>query len=212
MGERITVQVFRGLSQSEFRAAWERAVAELRGAVRWDTDPEPPMYSLRTVQGDGVTSVLLPRYPGHFPLCAKVAEMHALAWMALRIQEGSLWDYTLMHGADVVDQFSTLPEYWDGDDPQARDRNKGDSALLARLWSVPQNRIKRYLTHWGYEVTSDTCYNTTRCGKAYPDDQHEYGDIWQMVDFLHSIGGDYPVQEIGVGQQHAMMVPMPPHT
>lgn len=205
MGERVTIQIFRGMSGPSFRTAWTTAVAKLGGGVQWDCAPDSPQSSFRSIQGDRVTTVLL--YGGRFRLCSAFALANDLPWMELRIQEGSLWDYTLLHGDQVVDQFSTLPEYWDPDDTVTCDANRGDASLLTRLWDVPLERIERYLEPWGYRELDEGTFDTTRRGKAYPDDQHEYGDIWQMLDFLNALGGDYPHDLNDARQQHTLTLP-----
>ena len=91
-----------------------------------------------------------------------------------------------------VDNFSTLPEYWGGDlEWMATQRGKPE--LLARCWQIEQSKIENYLKPWGFELDEDEgVINTTLRGKAYPTDQYEYGDIWQMADFLRALGAHDP--------------------
>jgi hypothetical protein len=38
-------------------------------------------------------------------------------------------------------------------------------------------------------------FNTVMKGKAYPSDQHPYGECRQMFDFLAALGGAIPEEE-----------------
>jgi hypothetical protein len=108
----------------------------------------------------------------------------------VRIQEGSLWDYSLYDGASHIDNFSTLAEYWD-DNPEWIATQRGNPTLLARVWRIDQATVENYLKPWGFELDGDS-FRTSLRGKAYPTDRHEYGDIWQMTDFLRALGAHDP--------------------
>src|SRR5439155_2111428 len=86
---------------------------------------------------------------------------------------------------------STLPEYWQEDD-EWNQTQRGDPQLLARIWTIDRQRIERYLVPWGFRSLEDGVFETVRRGKAYDDDQYEYGNILQMHDFLRAIGGIDP--------------------
>jgi hypothetical protein len=91
-----------------------------------------------------------------------------------------------------VDNFSTLPEYW-GEGPEWIETHRGNPELLARIWRVAQSTVENYLKPFGFELDEDEgVFNTLLRGKAYPTDQHEYGDIWQMTDFLRALGAHDP--------------------
>lgn len=39
-------------------------------------------------------------------------------------------------------------------------------------------------------------YETILTGKAYEDDEHDYGEIYQMFDFLRALGGVDPMPRL----------------
>jgi hypothetical protein len=109
----------------------------------------------------------------------------------LRVQEGSHWDFTLFRGSKVIDDFSTLPQYWDPDDVRLQEAKKGHPEVVAKAWGIPFERVAKYMVNWGYiEPDEDGPYQILLRDKAYETDKYNYGDIWQSLDFLHAIGGN----------------------
>lgn len=190
MATRLTLYVFRGPSEIEFREAMESIVADLVGQLDWETHPLVHEANLLTSHGQKTHSAMMSRN-GH-EIASGIAKRRGIPWMELRIQEGALWDYSLFDGSNFVHKFSTLPEYWD-DEPSFIKASQGNPKELARLWKVPLSTIENYLRHWGYILDEeDGSYEIKLRGKAYPADQFEYGQIWQMTDFLRALGVQYP--------------------
>jgi hypothetical protein len=189
VAERNSVFVFKGPSEEEFHRAMADTVAGLHGRLDWHAHPEPMKSSLLTSHNETVHAAYI-HLKG--PEISKgVGAQLGIPWMNLRIQEGTLWDYSLYEGNLHVDNFSTLPEYWD-DDKEWQSTQRGRPEILARLLKIDQRVIENYLQPWGFMPIDDGMFETTLRGKAYPTDEFEYGDIWQINDFLRALGAHDP--------------------
>lgn len=210
MGERLTLRVFKGPSKLQFRRVVEDVAIRHGGFVEWDAIPDDEWLDFRVSHQETVHTVLLPYRDGaDYFFCKRVAEQLAVPWIELRIQEGTFWDYSLFFAGEHLDNFSTLPEYWGEDDTWNRTQ-RGNAQLLATTWRIERHQIERYLLPWGFQRIEDEEYGafqTTRRGKAYDRDQHEYGDIWQLHDFLRAIGGVDPYDFSTTEFQHRIKLP-----
>ncbi len=189
MGERNSVYVFKDCSEEQLRDSLVCAVADLAGQLQWDTHPNPMQARMLTSHNDRVHAAYI-HDKGH-EIASLVGKRLAIPWMNVRIQEGSLWDYSLYLAEEHLDNFSVHPEYWDDDEAwQATQRGKPE--VLAKVWKVDQSRIENYVKPWGRVVVDEGTYERTRRGKAYPGDEFGYGEIWQMNDFLRALGAHDP--------------------
>lgn len=190
MGERNSVYVFKGPTLSEFRDALAFVVEQLGGRLEWDARPAPMRALLTTSHNADIHAAYIHRKG--YEVALGVGTRLACPWINVRIQEGSLWDYSLYETDRHIDNFSTLPEYWD-DDLAWQATQRGNPELLASCWQIDKSGIENYLRPWGFKVDEDKgIFNTLLRGKAYPTDRHEYGDIWQMTDFLRALGAHDP--------------------
>lgn len=190
MGESNSVFVFRGTTENELQEQMSIAVTSFGGQLDWSARPDAMSAKLLTSHRDNTHAAYIDLKG--FEIAKAIGKSLGITWMNLRIQEGSLWDYSLYSGADHADNFSTLPEYWD-DDSEWIATQRGNPELLARLWQIEQNTIDRFLRPWGMEQDEEARIFRTRLqGKAYPSDRYGYGDIWQMTDFLRSLGAHDP--------------------
>lgn len=196
MGERLTLRLYKGGSTSQFKTHIAHAALMRRGKVVWNVpgDGEQALH----FWSDGLHHAIhVPHHSNSGDFVSTLGMISDLPWFELRIQEGSLWDYAFYLGNKDIDLFSTMPEYWeDPDDPgfaKYVESWKGNASLIARVWSIPVDRIDQYLKHWGHirDEENDT-FRTVLKGKAYPTDRFEYGDIWQVLDFLNALGGRDP--------------------
>lgn len=204
MGERIELKVFRELSEQRFRETATSIASKVGGSIRWDTEPQTPKASFRTAVANSVLSVFLPYLGGVEHLfCAEIGKMLDLVWMELRIQEGSLWDYSLFRGDKHLHSFSTWPEYWDSD-PEFIESQRGDLEQLTECWSCDRRRVEKYLVQ-SRDLFDP--YETLPQGHAYPTDGSKYGDIWQMLDFLRALGGADPLHSNPEAKQHSIALP-----
>ncbi len=106
-------------------------------------------------------------------------------WM--HIHDGDFWMYQLFVSGAIVDAFNPIPKYWD--DHVSEDQLRfwrGDASVLATHWpNVKAESISRYLAIWDLGADNP--------GKAYPEDTHEIGSEWQILDFMQVLGLEYPV-------------------
>ena len=137
----------------------------------------------------------------------------------------------LFRGDQCMDTFSVCPQYWSDPpqataiifeggtikrfvskvfgprlykDPEEKLRTwSGKPDVLASLWGLPRERIERYLVNWGFKIDPDDemTFEYTLTGRAYPDDEHDYGDYEQFFDVLRALGAVDPVD------QHTLRLP-----
>lgn len=95
------------------------------------------------------------------------------------------------------------------EDQQWLDSRRGKPDILAKVWNIPQSGIENYLKAWGWRVPEDDVgvFDTLLRGRAYPEDVYEYGDIWQMYDFLRALGALDPVNIEAAGRRHSLRCP-----
>lgn len=193
MGMYYTLILFKGMDETSFRKCLETAAKQLRGRITWGT-PGDGKEDFRLVSQGETHTFYLPNQKNHHAYCLEVAKLCGLPWMELRIQESSIWDYSLFHGTNSVDDFSVCPQYWEGGelDEKEMSTHKGKPDVLAKLWNIPVERIERYLVNWGYkdDESDSTCFE--RHGKAYLSDKFDYGNYEQFFDFLAALGGKEP--------------------
>jgi hypothetical protein len=208
MAERNRVYVFKGPTEDEFREGLCSVVRQLRGLCVWDEHPDPRRSLLLTSHRNNVHALYV--HWKEYEITSRVGENLDVPWIALRIQEGTLWDYSLYQGKSNLNNFSTLPEYWE-DDGRFLTKWRGNAELLAKTWGIEEPTISAYLRSWYGGLDEDDCLilpPELTGKKAYPHDQSEYGDIWQMNDFLRALGAHDPNR----GEPHSvsrLLVPAP---
>jgi hypothetical protein len=211
MATRLTWSIFKGCSLESLHDALQAAAVEQGGHIQWNTEGEAGT-ALWIASLQEVHTLQICAYSSYRLVLAAATKLQT-PWMELRLQESSLWDYSLMLGAADVCEFSTFPTYWG---PDFSARGKPEPRLFAKTWNVPYERIFRYhvqwatlipwyrrLWHWWVRALGHDVYETTGVGgKAYPEDQFEYGDCYQVNDFLRAIGGLDPAVH---GQRHRIL-------
>jgi len=201
MGERLILRIFKGPSEADFCAAVEDVASALGAKLAWGKSPSCFDSDFRTSHNGAVHGVYLPFVDGaDFLFCMKLGESLNVPWVEVRIQEGSLWDYSLFLAGDHLDNFSTFPEYWDEEDADESwvAEQRGDPQLFSNTWAIDQASIERYYKPW---------HPNCPRGKAYPNDQHQYGDIWQMHDFVGALGAYDPSNTREKARQHELELP-----
>jgi hypothetical protein len=209
MSDRLTIRVYKGAATEAFLAAVERVAIEHDGAISWGAQPPYRDRDFRTSHHNDVHAVYLPYLSGDdYLFCEAIGASLSVPWLELRVQEGSHWDYSLYRGGEYLENFSTLPEYWGDDDPSWIASQRGNPQLLADVWRIELSKVENYSKQWGYVVDEEqSCYDTILRGKAYPDDEYEYGDCWQVYDFLRTLGGLDPCDTETTGLQHSLKCP-----
>jgi hypothetical protein len=201
MGMRYTLRLYKGTDAATFRNGMEHAAGALSGSITWGVAGSGDGVLRLSHDGD-VHTVFIPYQGTDFTFCREVGRLLRLPWLELRIEEGSLWDYSLYLGDESLDNFSVCPQYWDGGDPETIRERKGKPDILASTWGLPVGRIERYLVNWGYQVDEKRgTFSFERKGKAYPTDAYPYGNYEQYFDVLRALGGQEPTE------QHTITLP-----
>ena len=66
----------------------------------------------------------------------------------------------------------------------------GNAEAVTRHWpGVEAKDIENYLVTWDLDQEEPD--------KAYDDDEFDYHDCWQVVDFMRKLGLEYPVDDQG---------------
>lgn len=172
MGLFLYTLLFPGGKEEACRAALERKAENPDRNIQpencqWHTYPKGPAVQLN----DGAMG-----FDYAEPLSKRVNCPVLLAY----IYDDDFWGYELWWKGKELDQFASLPDYFDQGEPPNK---PGDAELLARLFGVEPERIARYLTPWPPEEPVDEY--------AYEGDVSAIGDSWQMADFLGALGFDY---------------------
>lgn len=100
------------------------------------------------------------------------------------IYDGDYWGYTLYLSGEIQNEFATMPDYFE-DSEEVVFRYAANVPLLSQSFAVSAKRIERYLCHWTDAMLEGEDF-------AYEEDEFPYGDAWQMVDFLKTLGFQYP--------------------
>ena len=103
-----------------------------------------------------------------------------------------VWGYNLFESGEEVDRYSSRPNYWQELTEEEYARQAGDAARVASVWpDLSADAIAGYLTD-KEKVPED---QTSQ--KAYPDDEHEAWDGWQLTDFMKKLGLSFPFDDEG---------------
>jgi hypothetical protein len=93
MGERNSVYVFKGPTIDEFRDTMATVVSGLGGRLDWDARPAPMGANLMTSHNANVHAAYV-NCRG-YEVATGIGTELKIPWINVRIQEGSLWDYSL---------------------------------------------------------------------------------------------------------------------
>lgn len=106
--------------------------------------------------------------------------------MLCYIYDGDYWGYYFYEKGKELDAFHPMPDYFEPVSEEERQRLSGNSAVLARYFSIDEGRIKRYLVPWDADILE-----SGECPKAYENDVCGVGEDWQMADFMSALGCPY---------------------
>ncbi|HEY5747117.1 MAG TPA: hypothetical protein VIU12_13620 [Chryseolinea sp.] len=123
---------------------------------------------------------------------------------SFHVHDGDLWMYVLYVNGEIVDQFNTMPDYWDGDMAVEEINSwNGDARVVAKyVPGLSPAKIDQYLVRWDLDETEK---------KAYDDDEFVRED-WQLLDFMRKCGLPYPLDEDQniIGQTYSLLTKTPP--
>lgn len=224
-----TFTIFKGCSAQELYEQLEIRMFECKGSVKWDSDDRNGLL-VGICSTDDMHTINVCYVGGTYGFFKEIGKRLDCPWMEARIQDGNHWDYSLMQGGRELDDFSTFPQYYHRSSSK-RNEYKGNPQLLADTWGIPIKRIERYLVNWGDAgqrfaespfpflktvmvnsisgavniVSGRLKQNFKRKGKAYPTDEFEYGDCWQVLDFINALAGStvtIDAAEDNMGERH----------
>ena len=205
MGMYYYLRLYKGTEAATFREEMSRAAETVGGSIKWNVPHARPDEDLRLAHNNDVHTVYLPYNEDlHLVYFQELGRRLRLPWLEIRIQDGSIWTYTLYRGKEVLDTFSVCPQYWDADQtaPAELEEWQGKPDVLSKAWNLPIERVEKYLVNWGYRDQPDSnFFEFRRTGKAYPTDEHPYGDYEQFFDVLKVLGGVEP------REQHTIKLP-----
>jgi hypothetical protein len=132
------------------------------------------------------TLVLYEEATGDLDRVQTLSQELGAAVFACHIHDDDLWLYEFYLAGKLADKFNTLPSYWKQLTSQQEAEWKGNPDLLSEHWpGLTAESVRRYLRNQDRDKDAQT-------GTAYPDDEFEYGDCWQLTDFLRKLGTPYP--------------------
>ena len=117
-----------------------------------------------------------------------------LSWPVILLfyAEDVVWGYNLFKGGEEIDRYSSRPNYWKLQSPEDYARQTGSASAVAADWpDVKPDSIAAYLTD------KEKISEEQKSEKAYPDDEHEIWDGWQLTDFMRKLGLSYPFDDDG---------------
>jgi len=173
MGLFLYTFLFPGGEEGACRAALRREAEDPELSIRpeecnWHVFPNGPAVLLN----DGAVG---------FDSAGRMSEAVDCPVMGLYIYDDDFWGYDLWRKGKALDQFASLPGYFDEESPPDR---PGDAQTVAQCFGVEPERIERYLVPWGEEAVD-------RDNRAYDDDKATIGDSWQLADFMNALGFDF---------------------
>lgn len=135
-------------------------------------------------EADGNTTVFNPIDWDWEVMSAFISRELESAVFCLHIHDSDLWMYMLYVNGEQVDQFNTIPDYWDED--EELDSWKGDAGMVAKYAGGAD--ISKYLIHWDENTRSED--------KTYPDDEHgQEGE--QLFDVMRRLKLPNPLDDEG---------------
>ena len=152
---------------------------------------EDPNIAVIT-QGDKNTTILHPReFMEWDELSQHLSKDLQAPVFSFHIHDGDLWMFLLFDKGEMITQFNPIPDYWGELDPSAKASWSGDAeAVCLRVPGLSPDSIKNCFVEWTEEVSENG-------GKAYSDDEFEYGTDWQLTDFMRRVGLKYPIRNDG---------------
>ncbi|MDO1448045.1 hypothetical protein Q0590_17360 [Rhodocytophaga aerolata] len=109
---------------------------------------------------------------------------------SFHIHDEDLWMFQLFHKGQLVSRFNPVPDYWQDviSDQELQSWQGNAPEIVQYVSGLSAATIEKYFVRWDDLGEED---------KAYPDDEFEYGDCWQIVDFMAKLGMEYPIDEEG---------------
>ena len=159
---------------------------------------------------NGWTVVFWPDYFVGMDVPASQAISRELQLLAsvVFVSNGSFWGHGLVERGETLDQFCPRPTAMAAADPAAHaQRWRGNAALLARKFAVPEAQLAPYLRHLDAEAEAAKPPKPGFfarffapepppfvAGPAFPDDEYDLDDYDVFVDFWRRAGIHWPAE------------------
>ncbi len=178
-------------------------IARIRQALESFAEAKGGLFEMRSgsTDDDGIgairsnarTTTLL--YPQDFyswdEYSAHLSRALQTPVFSFHIHDGDFWMFIAYRDGQEVARFNPIPEYWKPLDIAEMERWSGDAeAVTALIPGLSAANIQNYFIRW----TEDESWAGR---KAYPDDKFEYGEDWQLTDFMRRLGFEYPLDDSG---------------
>lgn len=127
---------------------------------------------------------------GYDTLADALSRKAACAVLLLYIYDDDFWGYYFYENGQELDQFSPVPDYFD-EQAMPPARYAGNPARIAKYFGVKEEEIKNYYMPWRRTKEEKAQGHTDEADSdqtAYPQDEHCYGDCWQIADFMEKLG------------------------
>jgi hypothetical protein len=166
--------------------------AEMVGGGLLDTNVEDDHPNLAIISSQEPHTTIL--YPSDFvewdDASIFISKDLQTSVFAFHIHDEDLWMFQLFYNGELVSRFNPVPDYWlDELSEQEEQSWQGDAKKVSQyVPGLSAEKIEKYFVRWDMLGDED---------KAYPEDEFEYGDCWQLVDFMEKIGLQYPIDENG---------------
>jgi hypothetical protein len=205
MGQFISVSGIIGADLPDVVAALEHQVRLKHGIFQAETRNVDDDDTLVLHSAHGNTSIFFPANDmSWWETSQAVSRSLKAAVFAFHIHDSDLWMYELYRNGEKRGAFNPIPDYWMELSEKERTYYAGDARAVADC--VPGLKvadIKKYLVTWDK--------NAKDPGKAYPSDEHPYGDEWQLLDFMRKLKLPYPLDAKGnpLGPTYEFIIPAP---
>lgn len=187
MGGFVSLSSVVGADTLDVDTALREFARQYGGTVRAATISPEDEHCLIVAEGNRGATVLYPAgFFGWEEASQFIAKELRKPTFSFHIHDGDFWMYVLFSTAGAEDRFNPLVDYWGESDEFERQKWRGDAEQIAKWAGIQPALIARYLVTW-----SDLLETKVR-GKAYPDDEHTFGDAWQLLDFMSRLGLPYP--------------------
>lgn len=168
-------------------------VQEKGGIFNPDGHGLPEEEQARFIESEGGVTVF---YPNKFFDWDEASAFLSTALkkpvFSFHLHDGDLWMFLFFVDGQCVAQFNTLPGYWGEITPEEQAAwLPTTSDIAVHVPGLDPKRIAPYLVHWNLDDETP--------GKVNPDDEFEYNESWQLLDFMRQLGFAYPDPGEGAG-------------
>lgn len=185
----FTYRIFKDVALEKLRA---KVAANL---ALFEPGSSGSEITIALFQGQGCSAMMMGYQKREEWLLSPVGQQVGCLWMDVRYQDGDAWDLTIYKDAEHQVSHHVNPWAWDEEEKVNKqyEQKHIDYRInrVCELWPDQAPRIRRHLLPWREPVVQGGRTKfVERTGKAYETDEHEFGDAYQVLDFLKQFGID----------------------